>query len=78
MKKIGLFLGLFIFILPTPAYAAESISNSELNIIDSSETLIAPCADVIETKHRFHNGVLQYRRWNASIKQWVDKEWINV
>lgn len=36
-----------------------------------------PYADVIETRWRFHYGVLQYRRWNRTRNYWVDPEWID-
>lgn len=39
---------------------------------------IQPRADVIETKYRLHNGVLQYRRWNATRNYWVDPYWIDM
>ena len=39
---------------------------------------IMPMADVIEVKFRFYNGVLQYRRWNATQGYWVDPYWINA
>lgn len=35
-------------------------------------------ADVIETKYRVHNGVLQYRRWNKTHGYWVDDAWIDL
>lgn len=34
--------------------------------------------DVIEYKYRVHNGVPQYRRWNATKGKWVDPYWINI
>lgn len=39
---------------------------------------IQPRADVIETKYRLYNGVLQYRRWNATRNYWVDPYWIDM
>lgn len=35
-------------------------------------------ADVIVTKYRLNNGVVQYRRWNETQGYWVDPEWINL
>lgn len=32
----------------------------------------------IITEYRWHNGILQYRRWNAITGKWVDPYWINV
>lgn len=40
-------------------------------------TSIQPRADQITTEYRIHNGVLQYRRWNATKGVWVDPYWIN-
>ena len=34
-------------------------------------------ADVIVTKYRVNNGVVQYRRWNETRGYWVDPDWIN-
>lgn len=34
--------------------------------------------DEIEYIYREYNGVLQYRRWNATKGIWVDPYWINV
>ena len=49
-----------------PVYAAE-----EPDIELYSE-------DYIEYKFRFYNGVLQYRRWNATKGYWIDATWLNV
>ena len=35
-------------------------------------------SDTIETKYRYHNGHLQYRRWNATKGYWVDSDWTNL
>ena len=35
-------------------------------------------SDTIETKYRYHNGHLQYRRWNATKGRWVDPDWTNL
>lgn len=32
----------------------------------------------IEYKYRYYNGILQYRRWNATRGVWVDPYWIDV
>lgn len=39
---------------------------------------IQPYAEVIEIKYRVHNGVPQYRRWNATYGYWVDPYWIDL
>lgn len=70
MKKIKKLLLLFTLTLSLtsvfPVYAAEN-PDTELY----SE-------DHIEYKFRFYNGVLQYRRWNATKGYWIDATWLNV
>lgn len=34
--------------------------------------------DEIEYVYRFYNGVLQFRRWNATKGYWIDATWLNV
>lgn len=70
MKKIKKLLLLFTLTLSLssvfPVYAAENPS------IETYST------DRIEYKYRFYNGVLQYRRWNATKGYWIDATWLNV
>ena len=35
-------------------------------------------ADVIEVRHREHNGKRQYRRYNVTKGRWVDNQWIDL
>lgn len=44
----------------------------------STNTSIKPRADVIVTKFRVLDGVIQYRRWNKTRGVWVDDDWINL
>lgn len=44
----------------------------------TSESTIAPCADVIVYKYRIYNGKQQYRRWNETRGYWVDPYWIDL
>lgn len=44
----------------------------------SSESTIAPYADVIVYKYRLYNGKQQYRRWNETRGYWVDPYWIDT
>lgn len=37
---------------------------------------IVPYADVIVTKFRWNNGILEYRRWNETKGRWEDSDWI--
>ena len=45
---------------------------------NSSESTIAPYADVIVYKYRIYNGKKQYRRWNETRGYWVDSKWLDV
>ena len=49
-----------------PVYAAE---NPDIELCSE---------DYIEYKYRVYNGVLQYRRWNATKGYWIDATWLNV
>lgn len=49
-----------------PVYAAE---NPDIELCSE---------DHIEYKYRVYNGVLQYRRWNATKGYWIDATWLNV
>ncbi len=53
--------------------AAECIGSYQTM---STNTSIEPRADVIVTKVRVINGVVQYRRWNETRGVWVDDDWI--
>ena len=44
----------------------------------SSDSVIAPCADVIVYKTRIYKGKRQYRRWNETRGYWVDPERLPV
>lgn len=35
-------------------------------------------SDHIEYYYRIYNGVLQFRRWNATKGYWIDATWLNV
>lgn len=56
-----------------PASASIATPMAYSNIDDGC----MPCADDIQTKWRVNNGVLQYRRWNATKNRWVDSKWID-
>lgn len=44
----------------------------------SSESTVAPFADVIVYKFRLYNGKQQYRRWNETRGYRVDPYWIDM
>ena len=70
MKKIKKLLLLFTLTISLssvlPVYAAED------------PALEVYSEDRIEYKFRYYNGVLQYRRWNATKGYWIDATWLNV
>ena len=39
---------------------------------------VEPRDDIIVTKFRILNDVIQYRRWNETKGVWVDDDWINL
>ncbi|RKJ78978.1 hypothetical protein D7X33_09075 [Butyricicoccus sp. 1XD8-22] len=53
-------------------------NENDLYIEDLSDNTISPHADEIITKFRRYNGVIQYRRWNATKGYWVDPDWIDL
>lgn len=58
-----------------PAYAADPAPASS----DASQTQAGTARiDVIVTKYRLYNGVVQYRRWNETRDCWVDPDWIDL
>lgn len=80
MKKVllsMLLMGEIISMCPNiPVHASEISSTYYLEEIDVGDGNVAR-ADVIEIKYRTYNGVLQYRRWNASRNVWVDPYWMD-
>lgn len=42
------------------------------------EVLVLVRAEIIETKYRLHEGLIQYRRWNSTYGYWVDDDWITL
>lgn len=70
MKKIKKLLLLFTLTISLssvlPVYAAE---DPDIEVYSE---------DRIEYKFRYYNGVLQYRRWNATKGYWIDATWLNV
>lgn len=73
-KKLILFLILIISASSPSTVSAfpARTHNSKIEEVDTRSE------DVIVTKYRIHNGVLQYRRWNETKGVWVDSRWINL
>lgn len=58
-----------------------TVGANEVNVIQDTETtqdVEERISDHIEMKYRYHNGHLQYRRWNATQGYWVDPYWKNM
>ena len=55
--------------------ASEAVLPENAQVISTQESRIK---DTIEFKYRYHNGVVQYRRWNATQGYWVDPYWIDL
>lgn len=63
----------------TPAYAVQVIVPDVLTTkVSATNETITPFAGNIICRHRYYNGVYQYRRWNATRGYWVDPDWIDV
>lgn len=61
----------------TPAKAAAP-SEQQAVVLRAGESEAVPYADHILIYVRTHNGVKQYRRWNATRAYWVDPDWIDM
>lgn len=80
MKRIKIsivLMALSLGILGTTAVAndVETVIKQDTGIEQDVESRIS---DTIETKYRYYNGHLQYRRWNATKGYWVDTHWTNL
>lgn len=59
-------------------YVSDAEMQYEDQIVRKDSYMIVPYADVIQVKYRMYNGKMQYRRWNATRKKWVDPFWIDL
>ncbi len=80
LKKAIVFGTLFSVCLSFNVANAAEIpqEGSNLYIEYGKDSGISPHADEIVTEFRRHNGVIQYRRWNATKGYWVDPDWIDL
>lgn len=73
---------LSISLSTTPVLATDSttcIQNNSNSMIFYDEYTSLYSTDKIEYKYRYNSeGVLQYRRWNATKNCWVDSSWIDL
>lgn len=73
-------VGMALIIFPSITMSALAAELPEQPVIAShargSEAI--PYADHIVIRTRTHNGVWQYRRWNATRAYWVDPYWIDM
>ena len=75
-KKIGIvLLALSLGIMGTTVTASEVAAIGSVSVISEETSRVS---DLIETKYRYHNGHVQYRRWNSTKGYWVDPDWINA
>ncbi|MCD7836695.1 MAG: hypothetical protein LUG83_08645 [Lachnospiraceae bacterium] len=77
MKKKFIILTVGFMVLTTPVVSVQATEN-EIQKVQIEENASVSRADVIITKYRTYNGVLQYRRWNETRGVWVDDEWITM
>ena len=79
-KKLFVFILFLLVSIPLNyAYAAEPLLQAQdLQNDGCTVNSAVPYADQIVMKTRWHNGVLQYRRWNKTKNCWDDPEWINA
>ena len=74
--KLNIFLMIILFSL-------VSFQNIELpiNLNPQYKLVHSPDAHIyksdIVTKHRYHNGKYQHRRYNRTLRKWVDSKWID-
>ena len=62
-------------LVPVHAQSMEEVREYEVvSQLDSQDTR----ATVIVRKHRYFNGIRQYRRWNETFGYWVDPYWITL
>ena len=74
MRKLKMAVLILTTILAVSVPFTVFAEPAESNVTDNSRY----ASEVIETKFRIYNGVLQYRRWNATRGVWVDPYWINA
>lgn len=66
-------------VAPAVSVSAAEVESEVQVQSEQSDIGIAPCADEIVTKFRLIDGKkLQYRRWNQTRGNWVDKKWIDL
>lgn len=75
-KKIGIFA--FVISMAIMSSVASADGQTEQNSVGITNEMTSRVKDTIETKYRYHNGHVQYRRWNATQGYWVDPDWINA
>ena len=79
MKKLFLTVALAFCIMGICPCVSVLASETDGGFVQLDDSRIdAAKADVIETKYRWNNGIIQWRRWNASRGKWVDPYWINL
>jgi len=62
----------------TSGMTAKALKSEQPISEESTSAIMVISADVIVTKFREYNGLLQYRRWNETRGYWVDPYWITI
>lgn len=77
MKRALLLLTVVFTVTISPI---QSVQANTDNVAMQTDSEIAGMqrADVVVTKFRTYNNVLQYRRWNETRSCWVDPDWIDL
>lgn len=76
MKRAIVLLAAIFVVTIHPVQAVQAYEGSD-TVQNSGRVIVMPMADVIVTKYRLHNGLVQYRRWNKTQGCWVDPDWID-
>ena len=81
MKKYFILLGtvtMLAMLLTGEMIGIQKVEAAEMQNVYTMESNegIVPYADVIVTKYRWNNGVLECRRWNETKGRWEDSDWI--
>lgn len=80
MKKLSVIIMCTIIVLASQSINVSAVETSKVEILNCQyENVIEPMSsDVIEYKYREYKNRIQYRRWNATKKCWVDPYWIYI
>lgn len=75
MRKSFVVLAVTLTVMSSPIQTMWVYKNND--IVQDNRITEIQRTDVIVTKFRLYNGLVQYRRWNETKGCWVDPDWIN-